>query len=126
MDVLSRPERAFGSPLDARDGTPAEELAETEVGKSWQSWCNDGRSDRWLENVVPLLGRRPGTRALLEISLLLLVVRGWRAIRDFGMSHFRQLICAAMDSVTAEFAACFLHDSPSPKLLLVGLSVKYS
>ena len=35
-----------------------------------------------MENVVSLWDRRPGTRAVLDICLLLFVVRGWRATRD--------------------------------------------
>ena len=43
VDMLSRLERAFGSPRDARNAMSLEELAETEVGRSWRmlspSWA---------------------------------------------------------------------------------------
>ena len=121
MDMLSRLERAFRGPLDARKGTSLREPAETDVGRSWQSWWNDGRWDRWIENVVPALCCGPRARGLLEIHLLLFLVRGLLAARDFGLPNFLGLFCVAMDSFTTEFRACFLHDSTSPKL--VGLSV---
>ena len=73
--------------------------------------------------MVPVLGCGPRARGLLEIRLLLFLVRGWLAARDFGLPNFLGLFCVAMDSFTAELWACFLHDGNSPKLLLVGFSV---
>ena len=94
-----------------------------EMGSNWQTWWNDGRRDLWLEKVVSLFSRGPGVRGLLDVRLLLFVVRGWLAARDFGIPNFLGLICVAMDSFTAKFWACFLRDNTSPKLPLVGLSV---
>ena len=74
--------------------------------------------------MVPALICGFRVRGLLEIRLLLFWVRGWLAARDFGLPNFLGLFCVAMDSFTTELWACFLHDSTSPKLLLVCLSVK--
>ena len=117
VGMLSKLERTFGGPLDARKATPFQELAETDVGRSWQSWV------RWIENVVPVLGCGPRARGLLEIRLLLFLVRGWLPARDFGLPNFLGLFCVAIDSFTVEVWACFLHDSTGPRLLLVGLTV---
>ena len=76
-----------------------------------------------MENVVPLLGCGPRASGLLEICLLLFVVRGWLAERDFGIPNVLGLLCVAMDSFIAEFWAFFLHNNTSPKLLIVGLFV---
>ena len=119
MDMLSRLEWAFRGPLDARKGTPPRDLAETEVGRHWQSWWSDGRWDRWIENVVPVLGCGPRAQGLLQIRLFFFLVRGWLAARDFGLPSFFGLFCVAMDSFTADFWARCLHDNTSPSFYLL-------
>ena len=60
MDMLSRLERVFGVALDARKGMLPRELAETDVGRSLQSWWNDSRWDHLIKNVVPPWVMAPG------------------------------------------------------------------
>ena len=60
---------------------------------------------------------------LLETRLWLFSVRGWLAATHFGLSNFLGLFREAMNCFKPYYWLCFLHDSTSPKLLLVGLSV---
>ena len=66
--------------------------------------------------MVPALGCGPRVWGLREIYLLLFLMRGWLAARDFDRPNFFGLFCVAMDSFITEFWARFLHDSTSPKL----------
>ena len=83
---------------------------------------NDLQQSAWT-NVQNTCPRLKLVRDLLETRLLLFLARGWLAARDFAVSKFLGLFGEAMDSFKPEYWPCVLHDSTSPKLLLVGLSV---
>ena len=48
-----------------------QEIVESKVGRMWRLWWISGHSDRWLDNVQPLVCRDPRLSDVFETRVLL-------------------------------------------------------